>query len=185
MLAVEFGEEHGSCEEAMEWRRSLGPKATQADAWRLCKRGDWMGWQFERLSHELIVAHGQVLIGAAQSAVARAIRRAQKIMRGVRDPRATVWRRWAREWLDGKHQMPDPRWVAVAQGPRVGVGWATRAAETLCLATPCLATPEEASSFALTAMDHAEAAAPIDKLAHERLLQAREIRRVIPEWPGE
>jgi hypothetical protein len=33
MLAVEFGRIHKSCYEAMIWRESLGPSATQADAW--------------------------------------------------------------------------------------------------------------------------------------------------------
>jgi len=52
MLAIDFGREHDSCREAMEWRRSLGPDATQADAWRQCYRGDWMIWQLERIDHE-------------------------------------------------------------------------------------------------------------------------------------
>jgi len=48
MLAIEFGEKHGSCPEAMEWRRSLGPTATQADAWKACPFGCWMLWQVWR-----------------------------------------------------------------------------------------------------------------------------------------
>ena len=40
--AYEWGVRHRSCSEALEWRKSLGPEATQADAWRQCHRGDWL-----------------------------------------------------------------------------------------------------------------------------------------------
>ena len=40
--AVDFGKKHGACSDAMKWRMSLDPTATQADAWVLCENGDWM-----------------------------------------------------------------------------------------------------------------------------------------------
>jgi len=44
--AVEFGEKHRSCE--MEWRRSLGPDATQADAYARCEIGEYLFWQLRK-----------------------------------------------------------------------------------------------------------------------------------------
>lgn len=47
--AVDYGIRHGSCDEAMTWRRSLPPDATQADAYAACERGDWLVWQLTRI----------------------------------------------------------------------------------------------------------------------------------------
>jgi len=105
MLATDFGRKHNSCREAMEWRESLAPDATQADAWRQCRRGDWMIWQLERIGHP-------VPRDAIVRIVKRAIRRGQRSLRGVRAPWATAWRRWARRWLSGEDRTRAAAWAA-------------------------------------------------------------------------
>ena len=105
MLATDFGLRHKSCREAMEWRESLAPDATQADAWTQCHRGDWMIWQLERIGHP-------VPQDATERIVARAIRRGQRSLRGVRAPWATEWRRWARRWLSGEDRSRAAAWAA-------------------------------------------------------------------------
>ena len=107
MLAIDFGLRHSSCDEAMEWRESLGPDTTQTDAWRQCHRGDWMIWQLERIGHP-------VPRDAIVRIVKRAIRRGQKSLRGVRAPWATEWRRWASRWLSGEDRSRAAAWAARA-----------------------------------------------------------------------
>jgi len=61
MLATDFGLRHKSCREAMEWRESLAPDATQADAWTQCHRGDWMIWQLACAVGDRVAAMGSPL----------------------------------------------------------------------------------------------------------------------------
>ena len=147
MLATDFGRKHNSCREAMEWRESLAPDATQADAWRQCRRGDWMIWQLERIGHP-------VPQDATERIVARAIRRGQRSLRGVRAPWATEWRRWARRWLSGEDRS------------RAAAGDAA------------LEAAAESGAAAESAMAAARTAAKT-----ELRLQARDLRLVLPEWP--
>ena len=156
MLAIDFGLLHKSCREAMEWRRSLGPDATQADAWRQCHRGDWMIWQLERIGHP-------VPRDAIERMVARAIRRGQRSLRGVRAPWATEWRRWARDWLSGEDRSREAARAA----------WAARADAAAWVAR------------AATRAARAEAAAEDAARAVELRLQARDLRLALPEWPEE
>ena len=147
MLATDFGLRHKSCREAMEWRESLAPDATQADAWTQCHRGDWMIWQLERIGHP-------VPQDATERIVARAIRRGQRSLRGVRAPWATEWRRWARRWLSGEDRS------------RAAAGDAA------------LEAAAESGAAAESAMAAARTAAKT-----ELRLQARDLRLVLPEWP--
>ena len=81
------------CQEAVEWLQGY---TTMADAWRACRRGDWMIWALRAEGIEVPPA-------AIERIVARAIRRGQRSLRGVRAaPWATAWRRWARRWLSGE-----------------------------------------------------------------------------------
>ncbi|RLC85430.1 MAG: hypothetical protein DRJ03_11640 [Chloroflexi bacterium] len=49
VTAIEFGQLHDSCPEALKMRIALGPGATQADWWLVCPRGDWLVWQLEQI----------------------------------------------------------------------------------------------------------------------------------------
>jgi len=40
--AYQWGVDHELCTDELEWRKSLGPDATQADAYLACESGDWM-----------------------------------------------------------------------------------------------------------------------------------------------
>lgn len=102
MNAYEWGLKYDSCPEALKWRRNLGKEATQADAWRLCQRGDWMMWQLCQLSEQEQEAAQPKIAVAIDRIVARAIRRAMRLLRGNRVGWTIGWRRWAREWLSGK-----------------------------------------------------------------------------------
>jgi len=107
-----------------------------------------MIWQLERIGHP-------VPQDATERIVARAIRRGQRSLRGVRAPWATEWRRWARRWLSGEDRSRAAAWAAAD---------AARAAER-----------------AAAAAEAAERAA----WAAERRLQARDLRLALPEWPGD
>ena len=128
MFAVDFGKKHNSCEDAMEWRKSLGPKVTQTDAWRLCKRGDWMIWQLRKgLSEEQFRSVLPALKIVLEKIVTRAIYRGLKSLKGVNTPWATEWRRWAVAWLSdedrtaGAAECESESWAAAA-GARAAAG---------------------------------------------------------------
>ena len=157
-LAVEFGKLHNSCTDAMEWRESLGPTATQADAYLACDRGDWLIWQLDKLTPEQYAKIKPALNRAIEKIVARAIRRGVKSLRGVRAEWATDYRRWARRWLSGE----DRTWAAAREAA---------------------AAAGEAAWEAAWAV--ARAAARAAAWAAELKLQARDIRREIPAWTGE
>jgi len=136
------------CQEAVEWLQGYG---TMADAWRACRRGDWMIWALRAEGIEVPPA-------AIERIVARAIRRGQRSLRGVRAPWATAWRRWARRWLSGEDRS---RTAANA------AAWAAARAA--------------ANAAAWAARTAAEASA----MASELRLQARDLRLALPEWPEE
>ena len=174
--AIEFGERYFSCPPAMEARISLGPGATQADWWRACDRGDWLIWQLERVGMD---RDNPALARALDRIRARAIRRAQRVLRGVRAPWATAWRRWARRWLSGEDRRREAAWAAAeatwaagVAAEAAGVAWAT--------AWAAWAAAWAAEAAAWAAAEAAEVA-----WAAELRLQARDIHHEIPEWPGE
>ena len=123
-LAVEFGKLHNSCTDAMEWRESLGPTATQADAYLACDRGDWLIWQLDKLTPEQYAKIKPALNRAIEKIVARAIRRGVKSLRGVRAEWATDYRRWARRWLSGE----DRTWAAAGAAAGAAAREAARGA---------------------------------------------------------
>jgi hypothetical protein len=158
--AIDFGIKYRSCQEAMEWRRGLPAGATQADAWQACHRCDWMIWQYSRLPSGMLEQYRPALRRAIDRIVARAIRRGVKSIRGVRAEWATKYRRWARRWLSGEDRSAEAAVEAAEEE-------AEEAAEVAWAAVWA----------AVDAVDAAEAA--------ELRLQARDIRREIPDWPGE
>jgi hypothetical protein len=101
VTAIEFGEKHGSCSEAMTWRRSLPKGATQADAWLACERGEWLFWQ---LLHGLTAEEYDALRPAIKRASERIAQRA--VLRahlacvdvGIEIPE---WEVWAFEYVTG------------------------------------------------------------------------------------
>jgi len=133
MLAVEFGKKYHSCVEAVAWRESLGPSATQADAYLACERGDWLVWQLTRdpaTAEQICGPLGR----AIDLIIARAVSR-----QGRKNP-----------WL----LTSPPAW-AVASATMVAGAEALWEAERM------------------------------KACANEREIQAEDIRREIPEWPGE
>ena len=157
-LAVEFGKLHNSCTDAMEWRESLGPTATQADAYLACDRGDWLIWQLDKLTPEQYAKIKPALNRAIGKIVARSIRRGVRSLRGIREAWATGYRRWARRWFSGE----DRTWEAAREA------WVAAEAAAGAAAWAAGAAAWEAGA--------AEAA--------ELKLQARDIRKEIPAWTG-
>lgn len=96
--ALEWGTEHKSCEDGLAWRKSLGPDATQADAWRLCCRGTWMFWALQYLSPATL-----------SIVIERMLPVFEKILR--RDapgalPPGAVWRDYYRVWARENEMNP-------------------------------------------------------------------------------
>lgn len=176
--AIEFGERHCSCPEAVMWRCSLGSDATQADAWRFCKRGDWLLWQLRKgLSLEQYAILRPVIDRAGERTVVRAIRRGIRSLRGVRAQWATTWRCWARRWLSGEDRSAaatvrarEVAWAARADG------WKAALAARVARAALGVDAPPAWAAWAVWATNVAAA---------ELRFQARDIHREIPEWPGE
>ena len=206
--AVDYGKKHNSCTDAMEWRESLGPTATQADAYLACDRGDWLIWQLDKLTPEQYAKIKPALNRAIEKIVARAIRRGVKSLRGVRAEWATDYRRWARRWLSGE----DRTWAAAREAAAAAgeAAWeaAREAAEAAgeaaweaawAVAREAEAAAGEAAWEAAWAVARAAAreaagaaaraaareAARAAAEAAELKLQARDIRREIPAWTGE
>ena len=194
--ALDWGRRHRSCIEALEAREALGPDATQADWWRVCPRGDWLLWQWARLPASTREVTSPAIQRAIDRIVARAIRRGQQSLRGVRSPEATAWRRWARRWLDGSDRTGvtadaadsaaaraaawDVAWVAARVAGARAAAW-TDARDVAWVAAR-VAGGAAAGGRARGADWAANRAA---NRAAERLRQARDIRRELPEWPGE
>jgi hypothetical protein len=189
-----------SCRKALLWRLSLGDDATQADAWRLCKRGDWLVWQWHQLPPELRIRTQSALLRALHVIVERGIKRGRRVLRGSHTEPAKTWRRWARAWLSGDHRVsaavsaaaaapPEDRLLTFAESPMVLVETVSEAAASLAL------IPLSGSAWGL-AGDVSESAATAAWLEdmllgdcrgledEELRLQAVDIRREIPLWPG-
>lgn len=205
MLAIDFGKLHESCPEAMVWRRSLPPTATQSDAYLACQRGDWLLWQLATLPPEQYETLRPAIKLVLEKIVDRAIRRGLASIEGVEEPWATSWRSWAAGWLSGENGSAEGAEAAkeaaraaaeaAAEGEAEGeaaraavvAAWAAWVAAMAARATAWLAA--EARSAGLVAARAARAAwvagsaAGVD--SEELRLQAEDIRREIPEWPGE
>jgi len=177
--AYDWGVRHMSCPEALDWRMSLGENATQADAWQACERGDWLIWQWEHCE-----SYEAEMQKAVENIVSRSIRRAQKSLRGVTAVWVTVWRKWAREWLSGTDRTK----TAAADAAYDAADAAYDAAYAAAYAAAAYA--DAANADAANAADCAAYATNVaadtwQSRKAELKLQARDIRREIPEWPGE
>jgi len=184
MNAYEWGLAHGSCVEALEWRRSLGPNATQSDAWRLCEQGDWLLWQWSKLPAGRREATRPAIRRAVDWIVTRAIQRGQQVLCGVREPWAMEWLQWARGWLAGKDRSTTAAATAAARVPATArvpeVSAAARAAAWARVRARVQVMEVGAAKVVCEAACEAAAEA-----AEERRAQACDIHREIPEWPGE
>jgi hypothetical protein len=92
--AVKFGEKHHSCSESMVWLRSLPKRATQADAWKRCERGNWLLWQLANgLTSEQYDAIRPALKRATDRMAKRAILRAHLacVDAGIEIPDWEIW----------------------------------------------------------------------------------------------
>jgi len=126
--AIDFGTVHSSCPEAMRWRVSLGPDATQADAWRRCERGDWLIWQLRRLPRARLKSVLPALRRATEKIATRA-GLAHALYSGV--PGVGSWPRlWLceedrSEW-EVRAAFADAEWAAV---DALKAAWTAQAAE--------------------------------------------------------
>ena len=193
MNAYEWGLARGSCPEALKWRKSLAPGATQADAWRLCPRGDWMGWQLRYgLSKAELRAVMPALLRAANKIVARAGWRAMESLVGSDAPWAAAWRAWAERWLSGADRSAAAASTAAAEAETAEAWAAAAAAWAAATWAEAWAAAETAEAWAAAAA-WAEAVAPWAEAAwaeavaleEEQVRQAEDLRSEIPEWPGE
>lgn len=173
-----------------QWRVSLGPSVTQADAWRECQRGDWMLYElWVVLSPERYDTLYSAVCRALNRIVARAIRRGFRSLRGVRTLWATAWRCWARKWLSGEERSVEvaEEIAFVTEAACAEVARAAAGAAKAVAAWRVAAARSAAASAALAALE-AEAARALWgealPLARELALQAHDLRREIPEWPG-
>jgi hypothetical protein len=87
MSAHEWAKEHDACPDAIEWLAGH-PGWTLADAWRECRRGDWMLWALEGAGYPI---PWDVVDGIVDRAV-----REHALRCGIPEIE-----RWARRWLSG------------------------------------------------------------------------------------
>jgi hypothetical protein len=175
ITALEFGSRHHSCSDAMIWRRSLGPSATQADAWLACERGDWLIWQ---LSHGLDAAQYDAIVPVLRRAVDRIVERAILVAHHSmvdNDVECPEWESWAYGWVTGEDRTADAARAAVGSV----VGSAARAAA----ADAAWAAAWSAAWAADAVVGSAARAAAADAAwAAELYMQAEDIRAEIPAW---
>jgi len=180
MNAYEWGIEHESCSDALEARKALGPDATQADWWTACSRGDWLIWQLERLPKSKYNKIKPALKQAIDVIADRAVRNHALPCPETHD--------WAVKWLSGEDRTQDSAsWAAWA----ARAAWADRAA---CAARAACASWADSAAWAARAAcaswaawaDSAAWADWADSAARaaELKLQATDIHRFIPDWPG-
>lgn len=187
MKAIEFGEEYGSCEGAMIWRRSLGPEATQADAWLACDRGDWLRWQLEQ---EISSSqYTRAFERAMEQMIDRAIRRAQQRLQNVQVEWEAAWRRWACRWLSGEDRSEEAAYgvARVVEAAKKAKG-PSKYAEKIT-AIKAIKAAKAAEYAAMGALWMGEVMIEVKEGADNRIaelrFQAQDIRREIPVWPGE
>ena len=196
ITAYEWGVQHHSCPDALAWRLSLGT-ATQRTAWRRCHRGDWLWWQLEHgLTAAELAAVRPAMERAANRTVARAIR-AHALHCGT----AAV-ERWAARWLDGDRgeaaadaaaraarnacmAAESSTAAAAVRARAVRVARAAQSAARAAAAQAAWGTAEAWAACAAAEAAEAAASDASDALAAELRLQARDLRREIPAWPGE
>lgn len=161
--AYEQGVEWESCQEALEMRKAY---VSQAEWWKACTRGDWLIWNLEHLPNNKFILIQPALKRAIDVIVDRAVKN-YALHCGI-----PAVEQWAQKWLDGTDRSQSAAWAATwaAAGAAAGnAAWAaTRSAWD--------AAWNAAWAAAWDATWAAEAA--------ELKLQADDIHREIPEWPG-
>jgi hypothetical protein len=118
--------------------------------------------------------------------VARAIRCGLRSLRGNREPWAREWRRWARAWLNGSDRSEAAAAEAWSAAAWSAAAWAAWAAASAARAEEAAAEAAAAAAAAAEAAAERAAASVAERAAAraaELRLQARDIRREIPEWP--
>ena len=68
--AYKWAAKRGACQPALDWLATLPDDATMSDAWRRCKRSDWMTWALEKAGY----SDERVLRLYGASCAARALR---------------------------------------------------------------------------------------------------------------
>ena len=176
MSAYTWGVVTGSCPDALDWRQSLGPDATQADAYAVCAIGHWLLWQLNHLFRKEARDRATALLTPiVEDVVVRAICREVPTLRGIRSPGATRARKWAQDWLSGLDRSGGSAWSVWEQmdvGPNpFGVAAAASYLDT----GPIWLAAWNAECYST---------ATKEEIRIERLRQANAIRRIIPKWPG-
>jgi hypothetical protein len=178
--AVEWGIRHGSCDAAMEWRRSLPEGTTQAQAWQLCQRGDWMLWCLRRIGHKSFPGPRHFAADCAQWDHNRRIARGETLR-----PESIACLAAVRAYLygTGTAEQMAAAWVAACDVARAAA-WV--AACDVARAAARAAAGDAAWVAAWVAAvnaagDAARAAAGDAALAW----QADRLRYYVPEWPEE
>lgn len=197
MSAYEQGVKWGSCREALEERRKLGPNATQADWWLVCPRGDWLIWQLQWLSTTECNSVRLVIQQTTERTTARAVRRGQRALQNVTASWAAEWRQWARRWLSGENRTEAAARVAalgVAAARMAALGAADWEAATMTVVWSATLAAADGANWPTSSMAWAAESAmfvstkgnkiKMTASMRERRRQTREIRAEIPEWPG-
>ncbi len=200
LTAYEWGLKNNSCSEAMEWRKGLGPRATQRDAWKRCHRSEWMIWQLGRLPIEIQIELKPPLTRVFNKIVARSVRK------HARHCPAESVRAWAKGWLSWADRTEKSA-IAARDTSRAAASAAAYAAASAAAAAYAAASAARFAAGATTwyipieaaievALNAAWGVASDPRVATgaaawnaarnaESKRQARDIRYEIPEWPGE
>jgi hypothetical protein len=97
MNAFEWGVAHGSCKEALKFRKALGSDKTQADWWKVCRRGDWL---IRQLRHGLTTEEFTDVMPALLKAVEKIVTRV--VQTHVLKCGISIVEEWAVKWLNGE-----------------------------------------------------------------------------------
>jgi hypothetical protein len=171
--AYEWGLEHRSCDKALECRKAY---SSQAEWYKACNRGDWLIWQLRRLPGYRLSAVVPGLLKALDAIVQRAIYQTLYRLRYTDSSETDAWVAWAECWLSGEDRTA--RAAANAANAAANAAYAAANAANAANAAYAAANADYAAYAANAAYAAADAAA-------EDRAQAEDIRREIPEWPGE
>jgi hypothetical protein len=165
--AYQWGLNHGSCLEALEARRKLGPNATQANWWRECEKSTWLIWQIKNgLTHDEMKSAWPALLRALDKITARAVERSKRAERT--DCHASRY---------------------AMQCAKTAVRYARDAARAVDRSNywDAATYAKRSLNFATTTADRWNAQfLELDRAyKKESRQQAEDIRAEIPEWPGE
>ena len=186
--AYQWGKDHGSCQKALDWRETLG-NAGQRKAYQVCQRGDWMFWTFQHLTEaqfELIRErmHEALLLSVNRQVAANCL------ICGV-----PAVEKWAKKWLSGEDRSAESAawdaarsaasaaWSAARFAAWSAARFAARSAAWSAAWSAARFAARSAEFAAWSAAWSAESAGWCARFAELRQ-QARDLRRLIPAWPG-